>query len=105
MLLSTNGGPADLFANVASGDAALQKSLRVKLVGTKSNRDGLGAVVKVTSGEETQSQMLRSGSSYLSASELVLTFGLARNDKADTVEVRWPSGQIEKLANCDGDRR
>ena len=99
VLLSTNGGPAYLFANVASGDSAQQKSLRVKLVGTKSNRDGIGAVVKVSSGGEMQSQMLRSGSSYLSASELVLTFGLARKDKADAVEVRWPSGQVEKLTN------
>ena len=99
VLLSTNGGPAYLFGNVASGDAALQKSLRVKLVGTKSNRDGIGTVVKVTSGGATESQMLRSGSSYLSASELVLTFGLARNDKAEAVEVRWPDGQVEKLTN------
>jgi enediyne biosynthesis protein E4 len=99
VLLSTNGGPAYLFANVASGDAALQKSLRVKLVGRKSNRDGIGTVVKVTSGGEMQSQMLRSGSSYLSASELVLTFGLARKDQAEAIEVRWPSGQVEKLTN------
>jgi hypothetical protein len=45
--------------------------------------------------------MLRSGSSYLSASELVLTFGLAHNDKADTVEIRWPSGQIDRLSNAN----
>jgi enediyne biosynthesis protein E4 len=101
VLLSTNGGPAYLFANVASGDAALQKGLRIKLVGTKSNRDGIGAVVKVSSGGETQSQMMRSGSSYLSASELVLTFGLARRDKLEAVEVRWPSGQVEKLTNVE----
>jgi hypothetical protein len=43
--------------------------------------------------------MLRSGSSYLSASELVLTFGLAHHDKADTIEIRWPSGQIDRLLN------
>jgi len=43
--------------------------------------------------------MLRSGSSYLSASELVLTFGLALKDKADTVEIRWPSGQVNRLSN------
>jgi hypothetical protein len=42
--------------------------------------------------------MLRSGSSYLSASELILTFGLAQNAQADTLEVRWPSGQIDKLS-------
>jgi hypothetical protein len=43
--------------------------------------------------------MVRSGSSYLSASELVLTFGLAHNDKADTIEIRWPSGQTDRLSN------
>jgi hypothetical protein len=43
--------------------------------------------------------MLRSGSSYLSASELVLTFGLAHNEKADTIEIRWPSGQIDRLSS------
>jgi hypothetical protein len=43
--------------------------------------------------------MLRSGSSYLSASELVLTFGLARHEKAEVVEVSWPSGQTDRLTN------
>jgi hypothetical protein len=43
--------------------------------------------------------MMRSGSSYLSASELVLTFGLARQDKANKIEIRWPSGQIDWLSN------
>jgi hypothetical protein len=45
--------------------------------------------------------MLRSGSSYLSASELVLTFGLGQQTKADTVEIHWPSGQIDKLSNVN----
>lgn len=99
LLLSTNGGPAYLFENTANGEAALEKSVRVKLVGTKSNRDGIGSVVKVTAGNDSQSEMMRSGSSYLSASELVLTFGLARRDKADAIEVRWPSGQVDKLSN------
>jgi len=96
LLLSTNGGPVYLFQNEVSGGAA-NKSLRLKLVGTNSNRDGIGAVVKLTAGGETQSQMLRSGSSYLSASELVLTFGLTQHAQADTIEIRWPSGQMEKL--------
>jgi hypothetical protein len=46
--------------------------------------------------------MLRSGSSYLSQSELVLTFGLGQHDKADTVEINWPSGQVDKLSNVAG---
>jgi enediyne biosynthesis protein E4 len=99
LLLSTNGGPAYLFLNEATGSAAANKSLRVKLVGTKSNRDGIGAVVKITSGGVTQSQMLRSGSSYLSASELILTFGLGQSDKVDSLEVRWPSGQTDQLSD------
>jgi len=101
LLLSTNGGPAYLFANEASGEAAARKSLRVKLVGMKSNRDGIGAAVKVNSGTETQGEMMRSGSSYLSASELVLTFGLGQHEKADSVEIRWPSGQVDKLTNIE----
>jgi len=71
----------------------------VKLVGTKSNRDGIGSVVRVKSGKDEQWQMLRSGSSYLSQSEVVLTFGLGKEAKADSLEVQWPSGQVDKLSN------
>jgi len=99
LLLSTNGGPVYLFRNDAQGAAASNKSLRIKLIGAKSNRDGLGATVRLASGGETQTQMLRSGSSYLSASELVLTFGLAQREKADSIEIRWPSGQVDRLSS------
>jgi hypothetical protein len=99
LLLSTNGGPAYLFENDVAAGSIANKSLRMKLIGTKSNRDGIGTVVKITSGGETQTQMLRSGSSYLSASELVLTFGLGQRDQAESIEIRWPSGQIDKLTN------
>ena len=99
LLLATNGGPVYLFRNETQSGASANRSLRIKLVGTKSNRDGIGAVVRLTAGGETQTQMLRSGSSYLSSSELILTFGLAQNDKADTIEIRWPSGQVDRLSN------
>jgi hypothetical protein len=98
VLMATNGGPAALFQNEATGGAS-NRSLRVKLIGTKSNRDGIGAMVRVTAAGETQAQMMRSGSSYLSASELTLTFGLAQHDKAESVEITWPSGQVDHLAN------
>jgi hypothetical protein len=98
LLLSTNGGPVYLFRNEAQGAAGANRSLRIKLVGTKSNRDGIGAIVKLTAGGETQTEMLRSGSSYLSASELVLTFGLGQRDKADTIEIHWPGGQLDHLS-------
>ncbi len=98
LLLSTNGGPVYLFRNEAQGAAAANRSLRIKLIGTKSNRDGIGGVVKLTAGGDTQTEMLRSGSSYLSASELVLTFGLGQRDKADSIEIRWPSGQFDRVS-------
>lgn len=99
LLVTTNGGKAHLFQSAG----VTNNSLRVKLVGTKSNRDGIGAVVRITSGKvEKQWQMLRSGSSYLSQSELILTFGLGNQTKADTLEVQWPGGQLEKLSNING---
>ncbi|MGA2376438.1 MAG: CRTAC1 family protein [Candidatus Sulfotelmatobacter sp.] len=97
VLVTTNAGPAFLFHN----EGGTNRSLRLKLVGTKSNRDGIGAVVRVTSGSDKQSKMLRSGSSYLSQSELVLTFGLGTQTKADSVEIQWPSGQVDKLSNLN----
>jgi enediyne biosynthesis protein E4 len=98
LLLSTNGGPVYLFRNEAQAASAANRSVRLKLVGTKSNKDGIGAVVRLSSGGESQTQMLRSGSSYLSSSELILTFGLAQRDKADAIEIRWPSGQVDHLS-------
>jgi hypothetical protein len=95
VLMTTNGGRAYLFRNEGTSN----HSLRVKLVGTKSNRDGIGAVIRVVSGDVKQWKMVRSGSSYLSQSELVATFGLAQRPKADAIEIEWPSGQTEKVAN------
>src|SRR6266850_5901107 len=100
VLLTTNGGRAWLFHNQGGEN----HSLRVKLVGTKSNRNGIGAVVRVTSGGEKQWQMLRSGSSYLSQSELVLTFGLGSAAKADSIEVQWPSGQVDRASAIAGEQ-
>jgi len=100
VLVTTNGGPAYLFHN----EGGTNHSLRVRLRGTKSNRDGIGAVVRVVSGDDKQWQMLRSGSSYLSQSELVLTFGLGSRTKVDAMEVQWPSGTVTKLQNVNGDQ-
>jgi len=100
VLVTTNAGPAYLFHN----EGGSNHSLRLKLVGTKSNRDGIGAVVRVTSGnnsKDKQWKMLRSGSSYLSQSELILTFGLGAETKADIVEIQWPSGAVDKLSNVN----
>ncbi|HVJ08015.1 MAG TPA: CRTAC1 family protein [Acidisarcina sp.] len=99
LVVTTNGGPAVLFRNTGTTN----HGLRIKLVGTKSNRDGIGSVVFVQSGKLAQKSMLRSGSSYLSSSELLLTFGLGQSTKADVVEVHWPSGAVDKLTNVGGD--
>jgi len=93
LLMTTNGGPAVLFRN----SGTTNHSLRIKLEGNRSNRDGIGSLVTLNAGGEKQSLMLRSGSGYLSASELVLTFGLGQRQQADEIELRWPSGQVDHL--------
>ena len=100
LVVATNGGPAALFRNTGTKN----HSLRIKLIGTKSNRDGIGAMVRVSAGSDAQSQMLRSGSSYLSSSELILTFGLGAHTQADSIEIRWPSGQSDHLTNVAADQ-
>jgi enediyne biosynthesis protein E4 len=96
LLLTTNQGPAYLYRNdVTTGN----RSLRFRLQGTKSNRDGIGAMVRVTTPDGTQSRMVKTGSSYLSQSELTVTFGLARRDKVDRAVIEWPSGQVQEFRN------
>jgi enediyne biosynthesis protein E4 len=95
IVITTNGGSATLFLN----RGVTNNGLRIKLVGTKSNRDGIGSEVTVVAGKDKQTRTLSSGSSYLSSSELVLTFGLASHKQADSIEIRWPSGQVDHLSN------
>jgi hypothetical protein len=94
LLVTTNGGPAYLFRNVGG---SRNNSIRIKTSGVRSNRDGIGAVVKVSTPHGTNRQTVHSGSSYCSQSELTLTFGLGRLQQADTVEIEWPSGQKDSL--------
>ena len=98
LVLTANNGPARLLHN----DGANQNDmLRVKLIGTRSNRNGIGARVKLTTSTDQRSDaMVKSGSSYLSQSELPLTFGLGKPDpeRRITLEIRWPSGRAETLA-------
>ena len=93
LLITTNNGPARLLRN----DNANQNDLvRVKAVGTRSNRDGIGAKVRVkTSKGRTMFGMVRTGSSYCSQSELPLTFGLGKPEEGVTLglEITWPGGQ------------
>jgi hypothetical protein len=96
VLLTTNNGPAYLFRN-DGGNA--NNWIAVHTRGVKSNRDGIGAVVRVTSASGKQWNMVRSGSSYASQSDLTLTFGLGADASVSAIDVEWPSGAKDHLAN------
>ena len=70
--------------------------LRVRTIGTRSNRDGIGATIQVKSGNRVQQQRVRTGSSYCSQSEMILTFGLGNNETVENLEIQWPSGEIDR---------
>jgi hypothetical protein len=101
LLMTTNNGPAVLFRN---DHRAGHRSLRLRLAGTASNRDGIGALVRVFHGGTAQSRLVKSGSSYLSQSELPLTFGLGRRDRVDRVVISWPSGRTEEFTGVAAGR-
>ncbi len=102
VLISNNNGPAVLYRNDGGNR---NHWLQVKLIGTKSNRDGIGATVRVTSAHGKQWQMVHSGSSYCSSSDLALTFGLGPDATATSVEIEWPSGKKQKLDKVAGNQR
>jgi enediyne biosynthesis protein E4 len=101
LLLTTNNGPAYLYRN---DQLEGNRSIRFRLVGTKSNRDAIGATVRIVSGDLTQSRMVKSGSSYLSQSELPVTFGLEKRDRVERAIVTWPSGRTEEFKNLAAGR-
>ena len=102
LLITTNNGPAYLYRNDQSGG---NRSLRFRLIGTKSNRDGIGALVRVFAGDLVQSRLVKGGSSYLSQSELPVTFGLEKRDRIDRAVIYWPSGRVEEFKNLALGRR
>jgi hypothetical protein len=93
ILLTTNNGPAYLYRN---DQLAHRNSIRFHLKGTKSNRDAIGASIRIFYDGQTQSRMVRGGSSYLSESELQVTFGMGFHEKIDRVVIDWPSGRTEE---------
>jgi hypothetical protein len=101
ILISTNHGPAYLFRNDGGNR---NKWLTVRLVGTKSNRDGIGAVVRVESASGKQWSTVHSGGSYCSQSDLALTFGLGKDTAVTALEIEWPSGTKQRLANIAADQ-
>ena len=96
ILMTTNHGPAQLFRN----DIGNRNNwLCVNTVGTKANKDGIGAVVRMETATGKQWNTVRSGSSYCSQSDLAVTFGLGKDTAVKTVEIEWPGGQKERLTN------
>jgi hypothetical protein len=96
-LITANNGPARLLRN---DNGNQNDMLRVKTVGTRSNRDGIGAKITLTTRNGTHLfAMVKTGSSYLSQSELPVTFGLGKPGDGNTVSVLivWPSGQKDSI--------
>jgi hypothetical protein len=109
LLITTNNGPAYLYR---TDQAAGNKCIRIRLIGTKSNRDAIGASVKIfhgalngsSNGTSSQSRLVKGGSSYLSQSELPVTFGLGKRDKIDRLVIQWPSGRTEEYKSLAAGR-
>ncbi len=96
VLITENGGPAHLWQINLSHPASF---LRVKLRGIASNRDAIGSKVEVVAGGQSQVRYVKTGSSYLSQSELTLTLGLGDASTVDTLTVTWPNGMVEKIVD------
>jgi len=92
--------PAQLLHNVGVGGHWLE----IKLIGSKSNRDAVGARITVRSGDLSQLREVHAGSGYLSGSSLVQHFGLGDRTRVDSVEIRWPSGITTRAEDLTADR-
>jgi hypothetical protein len=78
--------------------------VKVKCVGSKSNRSGIGARVRVVSGTHSQIAEVMSGSSYISQNDFRLHFGLGKSSQADVIEVKWPSGIADSVSNVSSNQ-
>ncbi len=98
ILITTSNGLAHLYRNDAGNQ---NRWIKLKLIGSKSNRNGIGARVTITSKSGTQTRTLKSGCSYCSQSELSLIFGIGQTPRIDMIEVNWPSGVVDRLVNVN----
>lgn len=101
ILVNNNGGIPQLLRN-DGGNA--NHWLEVLLIGTQSNRDGVGARVKLTAGDLVLYDQRKGGTSYQSAQDPRLHFGLGSRSGVDGIEITWPSGKVTKLANIKADQ-
>ena len=101
VVVTTNGGPAYLLRNETPTN---NHWLGIKLVGHKSNRDGIGAEIKLTTSKGKQFVTVSTAGSYLSANDKRAHFGLGSDATAQSIEIRWPSGAVQTLKNVAADR-
>ena len=102
VVVSVNNGRPLIYRNLA---ARGKRWIGIKLIGKKSNRDGIGSVVTlVSNGREKQSRRVHTDGSYCSASDAVVHFGLGENGATQTVEIAWLSGLKERFENLPADR-
>ncbi len=101
VVMATNDGPSHILRNRTTNQ---NHWLGVKLVGSRSNRDGIGAEIKVTTSMDTQLVMVSTAGSYLSSNDRRAHFGLGSDKEAKVVEVRWPSGTVQVLKDVAGDQ-
>jgi enediyne biosynthesis protein E4 len=98
-VITENGGPAHILMNRTK---TANHWIGFKLVGHKSNRDGIGAVIRIDTSAGSQWETVTTASSYLSASDVRAHFGIGGDDSVKTVEIRWPSGIVQTLSNVHG---
>jgi hypothetical protein len=96
LLVTTNGGRAYLYRNDLQAPASW---VGFRLRGTRSNRDGIGARIRVTAGGKTQTAMVKSSTGYLSQSQLPVVFGLGKSATVEKVEILWPSGTTQTVSS------
>jgi hypothetical protein len=101
ILISNNGQEPQLLLNEGGNKGHW---LSIALIGTRSNRDGVGARVKVVSGDLISHDQRKGGRSYQSAHDGRLHFGLGSRDKVDLIEIRWPGGAVDTLKNLGADQ-
>jgi hypothetical protein len=107
-----NDGDTDVVINNLDGPPQVLRndggngnnSILIKTIGVKSNRDGIGARIKIVSGDLTQIDEVHSGGSYLSQSDLRLHFGFEKRTKIDVIEVHWPSGTVDRIVDAGVNR-
>ena len=101
LVIGNVGQTADVLRNDGGNR---RNSLLIRTIGTKSNRDGIGARLKLTVNGKVLLREVKAGSSYLSQSDLRVHFGMGQAARADNLEIRWPSGAVETVKDVEANQ-